>query len=290
MANKQQQQETSNEETIETLRHMLEISREKNQKLTEQLEKLNQEHIQLKSFISRANPAFSSHVQAEQFQQLMHSQTREQIATSQKQIAEDNYRREQERSLALEQQYQKYRNKVLEQIPYLQQEYDNKVAVAKQDTQKHTEAVNQFYNLSESQLGEYVDIKHDISESAVQHCLKARELVVSVINAVGEQEDKYTGDMLYDCKVCSVIAPETFRTLKTAEMHTYYAGHKQEILDLITQAERETLAGLTADFNKEIRKEVLSIQEKERRDRLVKEHREAKQREQSAKDGLPFLK
>lgn len=44
---------------------------------------------------------------------------------------------------------------------------------------------------------------------------------------------------------------------------------------MIDQSERETLAGLTADFNKEVRREVLNIQEKERRDKLVKEHQEA---------------
>src|SRR5690242_2003702 len=108
----------------------------------------------------------------------MHSQTRQQIAVSQEQIAEDNYRREQERQLALERQYQKYRNKVLEQIPYLQQEYDGKVTATKQDTKKHMEAANQFYNLSESQLQEYVNIKHEVDESAVQHCLEAQDLVV----------------------------------------------------------------------------------------------------------------
>jgi len=144
MTNKQQQnqqQKTSEAETIEMLRKMLEVSREKNQKLTEQMEKLQADHIQLKSFISRANPAFANHIQAEQFQQLMHGGIREQSKTYQEQMERDNYRREQDRQLALERQYQKYRNKVLEQIPYLQEEYDRRVADTKQDTQKHVEAV-----------------------------------------------------------------------------------------------------------------------------------------------------
>jgi len=59
---------------------------------------------------------------------------------------------------------------------------------------------------------------------------------------------------------------------------------------LIDQSERETLAGLTADFNKEVRREVLNIQEKERRDKLVKEHQEAKRAERVARDKLPFVK
>jgi len=135
-----------------------------------------------------------------------------------------------------------------------------------------------------------VNIKHTLEESAVQHALEQQDLVVDTINAVGEQVQKKTGDTIYVCKPCSVIAPEVYRTLKSAEIHCYHADHKQDILDLIGQAEREKLANITEDFNKEIRKEVLSIQERERRDRLVKEHQEAKQREQSAKDGLPFLK
>jgi hypothetical protein len=272
------------------LRKMLEVSREKNNKLTEQLDKLQADHIQLKTFISRANPVFSNHVTAEQYQQLMHSQTRQQIAVSQEQIAEDNYRREQERQLALERQYQKYRNKVLEQIPYLQQEYDGKVTATKQDTKKHMEAVNQFYNLSESQLQEYVNIKHEVDESAVQHCLEAQDLVVDTINAAGEQVQKKTGDTIYVCKPCSVIAPEVYRTLKSAELHCYHADHKQDILRIIDQAEHETLAEITPEFNKEVRTEVANIQEKERRDRLIKEHQEAKRAERAAKDGLPFLK
>jgi hypothetical protein len=292
MTNKQsqQQQQISDAETIDMLRKMLEVSREKNQKLTEQMEKLNQEHIQLKSFISRANPAFANHIQAEQFQQLMHSQTREQATIAQEQIARDNYDREQKRQLALEEQYQKYKDKVLKQIPYLQQEYDGKVAATQQEKQKHIEAVNQFYDLSESQLQEYVNIEHTLEESAVKHCLEARELVVDVINAAGEQVEKRTGDIIYDCRPCSIIAPETFRTLKAAELHCYYeTGHKEDILNLIGQAEREVLAEITADLNKEIRKEVANIQERERRERLVKEHQETKRMERVAKDKLPFV-
>jgi nicotinamide mononucleotide adenylyltransferase len=291
MTNKQsqQQQQTSDAETIEMLRKMLEVSREKNQKLTEQMEKLQADHIQLKSFISHANPVFSNHIQAEQFQNLMHSQTREQSTAYQEQIEQENYRGEQERQLALEQQYQTYKDGVLKQMPFLQQEYDRKVAATQLEKQKHVEAVERFYELSESQLQEYVKIDHTLEESAIQHCLEARELEVGVINANGEQVEKRTGDIIYDCKPCSIIAPETFRSLKAAEIHCYHADHKHDILNLIGQAERKTLAEITANFNKEVRKEVANIQERERRERLVREHKEAKQREQSAKDKLPYV-
>jgi hypothetical protein len=124
------------------------------------MEKLQADHIQLKSFISRANPVFSNHIQAEQFQNLMHAQTRQQSTAYQEQVSRDNYRREQERQLALEQQYQTYKDRVLKQMPYLPEEYNRKVAATQQEKQKHVEAVEKFYELSESQLEEYINIKH----------------------------------------------------------------------------------------------------------------------------------
>jgi len=57
MTNKQSQQSQQEDaDIIEMLRNILEVSREKNQQLSEQLERLNLEHIQLKLFISRADP------------------------------------------------------------------------------------------------------------------------------------------------------------------------------------------------------------------------------------------
>jgi hypothetical protein len=219
----------------------------------------------------------------------MHAQTREQSTAYQEQIRQDNYRGEQERQLALEEQYNNYKTRVLKQTPYILEEYNRKVAATQLEKQKHMEAVEKFYELSESQLEEYVNIKYSINESVVRHALEQQDVIIDVINAVGEQVQKKTGDTIYVCKPCSVIAPEVYRTLKAAEVHCFHADHQQDILNLIGQAERKTLAEITADFNREIRTEVANIQEKERRDKLIKEHQEAKRAERVAKDKLPFV-
>jgi len=107
--------------------------------------------------------------------------------------------------------------------------------------------VEAFFKLLEQQLQQYISIDHTITESAVQHALEAQDLVIDTTNAAGEQVQKKTGDTIYVCKPCSVIAPEVYRTLKAAELRCYHADHKQDILNLIGQSERNALAEITED-------------------------------------------
>jgi hypothetical protein len=79
----------------------------------------------------------------------MHAQTREQTTIAQEQIARENYKREQQRQLALEEQHNTYKARLLKQIPFLQLEYERKVAATQQEKQKHIQAVEAFFKLSE---------------------------------------------------------------------------------------------------------------------------------------------